>query len=106
MTDQAQKRFWSGLDFPKTLAGTLAALSAAVVGSFFGLTGTVIGAALASLISSIGTEVYHRSIERSTKRLQSAFVTAPAAVGTPEVAAEQEPPSEQKEQKPAKRQIA
>lgn len=94
MTDHAQTRFWSGIDIPKTLAGTLAAVSAAVVGSFLGLAGTLIGAAVASVISSIGTEVYHRSIDRGTKRLQSAFVTAPAAVGTPEVAATHEPPSE------------
>ncbi|WP_328460749.1 hypothetical protein OHA21_30655 [Actinoplanes sp. NBC_00393] len=93
MTDHAQPRFWSGIDIPKTLAGTLAAVSAAVAGSFLGIAGTLIGAAVVSLISSIGTELYHRSIDRGAKRLQSAFVTAPAAVGTPEVAATHEPPS-------------
>src|SRR5690349_745436 len=87
MADQAKGRFWSGLDIPKTIAGTLAAVSAAVLGSFLGVAGTLIGAALASLISSIGTEVYHRSISHGTKRLQSALVIAPAAVGTPSVEA-------------------
>ncbi|MFC7527445.1 hypothetical protein [Actinoplanes sp. GCM10030250] len=94
MSDHAQTRFWSGIDVPKMLAGTLAAVSAAVVGSFLGVAGTLIGAAVASVISSIGTEVYHRSINRGAKTLQSAFVTAPAAVGTPDVAATHEPPSE------------
>src|SRR5699024_2869420 len=68
-------------------------VSAAVVGSFLGVAGTLIGAALVSLISSIGTEVYHRYLDRGTKKLQAAFVAAPAAVGTPEVAAAPQPAS-------------
>jgi hypothetical protein len=87
MSEQAAGRFWSGIDIPKTIAGTLAAVSAAFLGSFLGVAGTMIGAALAALISSIGTELYHRSIDRGTKQLQAAFVVAPAAVGTPSVGA-------------------
>ncbi|GIE77793.1 hypothetical protein Aph02nite_37430 [Actinoplanes philippinensis] len=90
MSEQAAGRFWSGIDVPKTIAGTLAAVSAAVLGSFLGVAGTLIGAALASLISSIGTEIYHRSINHGTKQLQSAFMIAPAAVGTPAVEAASE----------------
>ncbi|BCY14054.1 hypothetical protein [Actinoplanes sp. L3-i22] len=94
MTEHAQPRIWAGIDIPKTIAGTLAAVSAAVIGSFLGVAGTLIGAAVASLISSVGTEVYHRYLNHGTKKLQAAFVTAPAAVGTPEVAAaEEETPS-------------
>ncbi|GIE32879.1 hypothetical protein Ait01nite_059240 [Actinoplanes italicus] len=95
MSVQAEGRFWSGIDIPKTIAGTLAAVSAAVLGSFLGVAGTMIGAALASVISSIGTEIYHRSIDRSAKRLQSAFTVAPAAVGTPAVEATDAAPSEE-----------
>ncbi|SDT78652.1 hypothetical protein [Actinoplanes derwentensis] len=98
MSEQAAGRFWSGIDVPKTVAGTLAAVSAAVLGSFLGVAGTLIGAALASLISSIGTEIYHRSIHHGTKRIQSAFVVAPAAVGTPSVSAgEESSPSDEPE---------
>ncbi|GAA4929956.1 hypothetical protein [Actinoplanes utahensis] len=93
MTVQAEGRFWSGIDIPKTVAGTLAAVSAAVLGSFLGVAGTLIGAALASAISSIGTEIYHRSIDHGRKKLQSTFTVAPAAAGTPEVPAAEEPPS-------------
>jgi hypothetical protein len=91
MTEHAADRVWSGIDIPKTLAGALAAVCAAVIGSFLGVAGTLIGAAVASIIGSVGTEIYHRSIRRGTQRLQEtlapAFVKAPAAVGTPEVAA-------------------
>lgn len=96
MTEHAPDRLWSGIDIPKTIAGTLAAVSAAVVGSFLGVAGTLIGAAVASLIGSVGTELYARFINRGSKKIVSTFVTAPAAVGTPAVvAAEDELPSEE-----------
>jgi hypothetical protein len=95
MTEHAPERIWSGIDIPKTIAGVLAAVSAAVVGSFLGVAGTLAGAALASVVGSVGTEVYHRLVDRGHKRIKSTFVTAPAAVGTPPVAAaEDESPSE------------
>jgi len=90
MTEHAPERIWSGIDIPKTIAGTLAAVSAAVVGSFLGVAGTLIGAAVASIVGSVGTELYQRWINRGSQKIKSTFVTAPAAVGTPPVAAEEE----------------
>ena len=90
MTEQAQDRIWAGIDIPKTVAGALAAVCAAVVGSYLGVAGTLIGAAVASVVGTVGTEVYERSIKKGGKRLQTlapAFIKAPAAVGTPPVAA-------------------
>jgi hypothetical protein len=95
MAEHAPQRVRSGIDIPKTLAGTLAAVSAAVVGSFLGVAGTLVGAAVASIVGSVGTELYHRWIDRGSQKLKSTFVTAPAAMGTPSVAAaEHESPSE------------
>lgn len=99
MSEQAAERIWSGIDIGKTLAGALAAVCAAVIGSFLGVAGTLIGAALASIIATVGTEIYHRSFKHGAKKLRTiapTFVTAPAAVGTPEVAAasEDDNPSE------------
>jgi hypothetical protein len=90
MTEHAPDRIWSGIQISKVAAGTLAAVSAAVIGSFLGVAGTLIGAAVASVIGSVGTEVYQRSINKGAKKLQTlapTFIKAPAAVGTPEVAA-------------------
>jgi len=95
MTEHAPDRILAGIDIPKTIAGVLATVSAAVLGSFLGVAGTLAGAALASVVGTIGTEVYQRSIHKGARRLQSSFVTAPAAVGTPSVtAARYEVPSE------------
>jgi hypothetical protein len=99
MTEHAPDRVWSGIDIPKTLAGAIAAVCAAVIGSFLGVAGTLVGAAVASVVGSVGTEIWHRSIRKGTQKLQTSlvptFVKAPAAVGTPEVAAatEEDSPS-------------
>lgn len=98
MTEHAPDKVWSGIDIPKTIAGALAAVCAAVVGSYLGVAGTLIGAAVASIVGSLGTEVYARSLNKGREKLQTlapAFVKAPAAVGTPPVAAatEEELPS-------------
>jgi len=90
MSTHAPEGILSGINVPKVIAGTLAAVSAAVVGSFLGVAGTLIGAAVASLIGSVGTEIYERSLHRGAKKLQTlapTFIKAPAAVGTPAVAA-------------------
>lgn len=98
MSEHAPDRFWSGIEISKVIAGTLAAVTAAVVGSFLGVAGTLAGAAVASVVGSVGTELYQRSLHRGAKRLSAiapTFVKVPAAVGTPPVAAatEQESPS-------------
>jgi hypothetical protein len=94
MTEHAPDQVRSGIDIPKTIAGALAAVCAAVIGSFLGVAGTLVGAALASIIGSVGTEVYRRYLDKGAKKLQTlavpAFVKAPAAIGTPEVAAASE----------------
>jgi hypothetical protein len=107
MTEHAPDQVRSGIDIPKTIAGALAAVCAAVIGSFLGVAGTLVGAAVASIIGSVGTELYQRSLRKGAKKLQTlapTFVKAPAAIGTPQVAAatEEESPSHTV---PPKRQI-
>jgi len=87
MSEHAPDRLWSGIDVPKTIAGVLAAVTAAVIGSFLGAAGTLAGAALASVVGSVGTEIYRQLVHRGKQKIVSTFVTAPAAVGTPSVAA-------------------
>src|SRR4051812_29332681 len=53
-------------------AGALAAVSAAVIASFFGVAGTVIGAAVASVVSTVGAAVYTESMRRTHAGLRRA----------------------------------
>ncbi|MGA5304804.1 hypothetical protein ACPCHT_33185 [Nucisporomicrobium flavum] len=107
MSEQAPDRLWSGIQISKVVAGTLAAVAAAVLGSFLGVAGTLAGAALASVVGSVGTQLFDNSLKRGTKTLQTvapAFIKVPAAVGTPPVAAatEEEKPSHTVPQEPGR----
>jgi hypothetical protein len=55
------------LHVPKLLAGALAAVSGAVVASFFGIEGTLIGAALVSLLVAPAEALYTHSLASAHK---------------------------------------
>lgn len=65
----------------------LAAVSAAVVSSFFGVAGTVIGAAVASIIATVGSAIYSASLRRTNERVRQLTATrrAGSTGGTPTV---------------------
>jgi len=52
-------------------ASVLAAVTAAVLASYLGVNGTVIGAATVSLLSAVGTAVYSHSLERTGHRVRT-----------------------------------
>jgi hypothetical protein len=60
------------LSATQVAAGALAAVSSAVVASFFGLAGTLIGAALASVISTISAALYSNSLQKTNEKLRRA----------------------------------
>lgn len=55
----------------QVLAGALAAVTAALIGSTMGVAGTVIGAGLASIVSTVGGVLYQRSIDRTTESVRT-----------------------------------
>ncbi len=60
----------------QVIAGALGAVTAAVLGTRLNLAGTVVGAALASVVSSVGAVVYQHSIERTKVRWAAAALSA------------------------------
>jgi hypothetical protein len=62
----------AALSLVQVAASALAAVSAAVVASFFGLAGTLIGAGLASVISTVSATLYSSSLQRTRQRLLQA----------------------------------
>jgi hypothetical protein len=69
-------------------AGILAALTGAFAASFLGVGGTLVGAAVGSIASTVGGEVYKHYLERTHERLRGAvggrrFWTARDAVAGP-----------------------
>ena len=60
------------LNVVQLIAAALAAITSAVVASFFGVAGTVIGAGIGSLVATLGTAVYAHSLRRTQTRLRGA----------------------------------
>ncbi len=58
-----------GVSVFQVFGSALAAVTAAVVASYFGVAGTVIGAAVASAVATAGTAIYSTSSRRANDRL-------------------------------------
>jgi hypothetical protein len=68
------------IDWLKTVAGALAAVSSAVILSTLGVAGTIIGAAVGSVVISLTSSIYNASLARSRERVK-AQAAALAKVG-------------------------
>ncbi|SFO37466.1 hypothetical protein [Amycolatopsis rubida] len=64
------------LRMSSVLAAALAAVTAALLGSTLGVAGTVIGAGVASVVSTVGGELYLRSLQRTRDAARKAMETA------------------------------
>ncbi|WP_406638983.1 hypothetical protein [Amycolatopsis sp. WGS_07] len=64
------------LRMTSVLAAALAAVTAALLGSTLGVAGTVIGAGVASVVSTVGGELYLRSLQRTRDAAKKAMETA------------------------------
>ncbi|MEO5654342.1 MAG: hypothetical protein ABIP03_15570 [Aquihabitans sp.] len=69
------------IDWLKTVAGALAAVSSAVLLSTLGAAGTIIGAAIGSVALTTGSALYSQGLARSRYRLAHAQSTALRKVG-------------------------
>lgn len=68
-------------------AGALASVTAAVLGSKLGVAGTVTGAGLASVVGTVGTSMYQRSIEAARTRVTARIKQEQPPAGASEEAA-------------------
>jgi hypothetical protein len=75
--DVAPERPRLELSIPQLLAGALAAASAAVAASWLGVAGTVIGAAVASVVVSVSSALYKHSLERSSQVIRETLPVLP-----------------------------
>ncbi|QSR27951.1 hypothetical protein CFH99_20205 [Nocardioides aromaticivorans] len=66
---EATERRGPGIDWPATFAGAGAAVTVAVLLSTLGAAGTLIGAALGSVVATVSTALYKQGIESSRRRV-------------------------------------
>ena len=79
MTDDTPPKL--EIDWLKTTGGALAAVSSAVLLSTLGAAGTIIGAALGSVVATVGGALYSQGLVRSRHRLVQAQSVAMRKVG-------------------------
>jgi hypothetical protein len=73
----------SGIRVAQIIAAALAAVTAALLGSTLGVAGTVMGAGVASIVTTVGGEVYLRSLQRTREAALRAKVAAARALTVP-----------------------
>jgi hypothetical protein len=88
------------LSATQLVASALAAITATIAGSYLGINGTVIGAAIASVLTVTGNAVYSHSIHRTRDRVRTVVpaTTRSATVAPTTPPAEAERPVRQKSQ--------
>jgi len=59
------------LELTQLLGGSLAAVTATVAASYFGVAGTLLGAAMGSIVGTVGTTVYAHYLERTHRQVRS-----------------------------------
>lgn len=69
------------IDWLKTAAGALAAVSSAIVLSSVGVAGTLVGAAVGSVIFTISSSLYSTGLDRSRRRMTRAQAAAAEKLG-------------------------
>jgi hypothetical protein len=79
MTDDTTQKL--DIDWLKTIGGALAAVSSAVLLSTLGAAGTIIGAALGSVVVTVSGALYSQGLARSRERLLQAQTAALRRVG-------------------------
>ncbi len=73
-----------GLSATQLVATALAAITATIAASYLGVTGTVIGAAVASVVSAVGNAVYGHSLRSTQARVRPGTASASAEKPTGE----------------------
>jgi hypothetical protein len=81
MTDDDTQTDQTRIDWLKTAAGALAAVTTAVLLSTLGAAGTLIGAALGSVAVTVSSQLYAQGLARSKRTMAKAQETALAKVG-------------------------
>jgi hypothetical protein len=76
------------------IASALAAVTATIAASYLGVSGTVIGAALASVVTVTGNAVYGHSLHRTSQRVRSVVPTTARWLPPSKQDADDEPPAE------------
>lgn len=75
-----KERLFDGISVPQILAGAAAAATSVALASYIGIAGSIIGAAVSSVVTVVSSQVYRRFLTASARKIKDA---APLAGSTP-----------------------
>ena len=82
MAKEEKKEPFLGLSWLQLIAGSLAAMTSAWIASAFGVSGTIVGAAVGSLSASIATALYMQSLSHGHRLVRGPNSLGPSASGS------------------------
>lgn len=71
MTDENTRKSFLDLSFTQVIGGSLAAATAAALGSRLGVVGTIVGAMLVSVVSAVAGALYTQSLRRTQEMMRA-----------------------------------
>jgi hypothetical protein len=71
MTDETKRKPFLDLSATQLIGGSLAAATAAALGSRLGVVGTIVGAALVSVVSAVAGALYTQSLRRTQELIRA-----------------------------------
>ena len=74
---EQERKAWLDLSLAQVLGGALAAMTAAALGSRFGVEGTIVGTALASVIAAVASAFYTASLRRTSETVRVVLARQP-----------------------------
>ncbi len=89
----SEEKHTDSIRFSQVMAGALAAITAAVLGSTMGVAGTVAGAGVASIVTTVGGALYMRSIQRTKQSVRTVRDLVVARAGGTSVTLVEERPA-------------
>ena len=79
-----KERLFDGISVPQILAGAAAAATSVALASYIGIAGSIIGAAVSSVVTVVSSQVYRRFLTASARKIKDA---APLTESNPRKAA-------------------
>lgn len=77
---QPKEKLFSGISPAQLIAGAAAAATSVALSSYIGVAGSIIGAAVSSVVTVIASQIYRRALDASARKLKDAGERAQATI--------------------------
>ncbi len=76
MAIEPKKKLFEGVSFAQVVAGAAAAATSVALASYIGIAGSIIGAAISSVVTVVSSQLYRRALDASARKIKIASAKA------------------------------